>query len=244
MPDRSPVSLLQQLVRIPSGNPRGAPRPAEAAIGAAVAGWLRDAGLEVELQAVLPGRPNVLGRVRGRDRSRVFLLESHLDTVETDGMTAPPFAAEIREGRLFGRGACHAKGPLAAMMLAMAELARGAAPPVDVLLAAVMDEGWRPSRPGTAAAGEPYVVDYAMATDPAEPVVRQLEEAVRRAGRPAEIRGVHYGTDASKLARAGIPAVVFGPGSIRQAHSADEWIELRQVDEAAAFLAATIRAFA
>jgi len=38
--------------------------------------------------------------------------------------------------------------------------------------------------------------------------------------------------------------VVFGPGSIRQAHSADEWIELRQVDEAAVFLAATIRAFA
>jgi acetylornithine deacetylase len=110
MPDRSSASLLQQLVRIPSVNPRGAPSPAEAAIGAAVAGWLRDAGLEVELQTVLPGRPNVLARVRGRDRSRVFLLESHLDTGETDGMTIPPFAAEIREGRLFGRGACDAKG--------------------------------------------------------------------------------------------------------------------------------------
>jgi len=93
--------------------------------------------------------------------------------------------------------------------------------------------------PGTVAVGESYVVDYAMATDPAEPVVRQLEEAVRRAGRPAEVRGVNCGTDASKLARAGIPAVMFGPGSIRQAHSADEWIELRQVDQAAA-----IRAFA
>ena len=67
-------------------------------------------------------------------------LESHLDTVETDGMTVSPFAAEIREGRLFGRGACDAEGPLAAMMLAMAELARGAPPPVDVMLAAVMDE--------------------------------------------------------------------------------------------------------
>ena len=377
MPDQSSAFLLQQLVRIPSVNPRGVPSPAEAAIGAAVAGWLRDAGLEVELQAVLPGRPNVLGRVRGRDRSRVFLLESHLDTVETDGMAVPPFAAEIREGRLFGRGACDAKGPLTAMMLTMADLAHGAPPPVDVLLAAVMDEEhqyrgvtallergepfaaavvgepteldlvvahkgcvrfavtthgrachssnpwegenaimrmaevlafirrtlepealamrhpwvgpatvcvslinggsainavpasatihldrrvlpgeepmavWAAYRdrlegfaPGAVAVGEPSVVDYAMATDPAEPVVRRLEEAVRRTGRPAEVRGVNYGTDGSKLARAGIPAVVFGPGSISQAHSADEWIELRQVDEAAAILAATIRAFA
>jgi len=107
-------------------------------------------------------------------------------------------------------------------------------------LAAVVEE----LAPGTVAVGEPSVVDYAMATDPAEPVVRQLEEAVRHAGRPAAIRGVNYGTDASKLARAGIPAVVFGPGSIRQAHSADEWIELRQVEEAATILATTIRAFA
>ena len=376
MPDRSSASLLQQLVRIPSVNPRGGPSPAEAAIGAAVAGWLRDAGLEVELQTVLPGRPNVLARVRGRDRSRIFLLESHLDTVETDGMTIPPFAAEIREGRLFGRGACDAKGPLAAMMLAMAELASGAPPPVDVMLAAVMDEEhqfggvtallargesfaaavvgepteldlvvahkgclrfgvtthgrachssnpwegenaimrmaevlefirralepealatrhpwvgpatvcvsligggsainavpasctihldrrilpgeepmavWAAYRarleafaPGTVSVGEPYLVDYAMATDPAEPVAQQLEAAIRRAGRAAEVRGVNYGTDASKLARAGIPAVVFGPGSIRQAHSAEEWIELRQVDEAAAILVAVVRAF-
>ena len=83
-----------------------------------------------------------------------------------------------------------------------------------------------------------------MDTDPASPIVRALEGAVRGIGRPAAVRGVSYGTDASKLARAGIPSVVFGPGSIRQAHSADEWIELRQVEEAATILVRTIRAFA
>src|SRR5512137_489324 len=134
------TSLLQRLVAIPSVNPRDTASPAEADMAEFVAGWLRGAGVEVETQTVLPGRPNVLGRVRGRDGSRTVLLESHLDTVEIDGMTASPFGAEIREGRLHGRGACDAKGPLAAMMLAVAALARDAPPPLDVLLAAVMDE--------------------------------------------------------------------------------------------------------
>jgi len=371
------TSLLQRLVAIPSVNPRDTDSPAEAGMADFVAAWLRGAGVEVEIQTVLPGRPNVLGRVRGRDRSRIVLLESHLDTVEIDGMTASPFGAEIREGRLYGRGACDAKGPLAAMMLALAALARDAPPPVDVMLAGVMDEehryrgvtallergepfaaaivgeptdldliiahkgcvrftvtthgrachssnpwegdnaimgmadllafirraiepealatshprvgpatvcvsliqggsavnsvpatctiyldrrtlpgeeplavwaGYRDRlqaiAPGKITVCEPYLVDYAMDTDPASPIVRALEGAVRGIGRPAAVRGVSYGTDASKLARAGIPSIVFGPGSIRQAHSADEWIELRQVEEAATILVRTIRAFA
>jgi acetylornithine deacetylase len=98
--------------------------------------------------------------------------------------------------------------------------------------------------PGKITVNEPYVLDYAMDTDPAAPVVRVLADAVRNTGRAAANRGVSYGTDASKLARAGIPSVVFGPGSIRQAHSADEWIELRQVEAAADILAPAILAFA
>ena len=45
-----------------------------------------------------------------------------------------------------------------------------------------------------------------------------------------------YGTDASTIAEAGIPAVVFGPGDIAQAHTKDEWVELTQVDQAAEIL--------
>jgi acetylornithine deacetylase len=59
------------------------------------------------------------------------------------------------------------------------------------------------------------------------PWVRQF---LRSAGqsRPA---GVHYYCDASVLARGGIPSVVFGPGDIAQAHTADEWISLAQLDQ-------------
>lgn len=51
-----------------------------------------------------------------------------------------------------------------------------------------------------------------------------------------EIHAVPYGTDASTIRQAGIPAVVFGPGDIAQAHTKDEWVELAQVEQAAEIL--------
>ncbi len=51
-----------------------------------------------------------------------------------------------------------------------------------------------------------------------------------------EVLAVPFGTDASSIAQAGIPAVVFGPGDIAQAHTKDEWIELNQIDRAAEIL--------
>ena len=47
-----------------------------------------------------------------------------------------------------------------------------------------------------------------------------------------EVMAVPYGTDASTLAEAGIPAVVFGPGDIAQAHTCDEWVPLDEVEQA------------
>jgi acetylornithine deacetylase len=52
-------------------------------------------------------------------------------------------------------------------------------------------------------------------------------------GRTPEITGVPFGTDAGPLGESGLPAVVFGPGDIAQAHTKDEWIELDQVRMAA-----------
>ena len=49
-----------------------------------------------------------------------------------------------------------------------------------------------------------------------------------------------YGTNASVFAAAGVPSVVFGPGSIAQAHTADEWIDVAEVGKAAAILAALV----
>ena len=57
-----------------------------------------------------------------------------------------------------------------------------------------------------------------------------------------EVRGSHqvgpvpYGTDASTLAEAGIPAVVFGPGNIDQAHTCDEWVDVEEVEMASEIL--------
>jgi acetylornithine deacetylase len=55
--------------------------------------------------------------------------------------------------------------------------------------------------------------------------------------------GVPFGSDASKLSRAGIPAVVFGPGSINQAHAVDEFVELAQVEEAQRFYRSFIESY-
>jgi acetylornithine deacetylase len=68
-------------------------------------------------------------------------------------------------------------------------------------------------------------------------------ELVERLGRSIdavvgrhEVHAVPYGTDASTISQAGIPAVVFGPGDIAQAHTKDEWIDLSQLEPAAEIL--------
>jgi acetylornithine deacetylase len=64
------------------------------------------------------------------------------------------------------------------------------------------------------------------------PLVRQF---LRCAGQRRPV-GVHYFCDAAVLAAGGIPSVVFGPGDIAQAHTADEWLALSQLDLARARL--------
>ena len=50
------------------------------------------------------------------------------------------------------------------------------------------------------------------------------------------VHSVPFGTDASRVTVAGVPAVVFGPGDIAQAHTKDEWIDLSQLEPAAEIL--------
>ncbi len=84
----------------------------------------------------------------------------------------------------------------------------------------------------------PFVVDPALGTDPAAPIVRQLAPVTRAIVGAAPLVGVPFGTDASKLSQAGIPTVVFGPGSIDVAHTWEEYVELAEVARAAEILAA------
>lgn len=117
-----PVALARAMVATPSVNPdleAGGAGEGEAARLAA--SWLEGWGYRVDLREVAPGRWNVVGR---RGAGRPFLLNGHLDTVGVEGMTVPPFAGEVRDGRLVGRGACDMKGGVGALLAAAAALAR------------------------------------------------------------------------------------------------------------------------
>src|SRR5947199_10782332 len=133
------INLLQQLVSIKSINPDlVADGPGEGEIAGFVANWLTKAGLEVEIDEPEPGRPNVIGIVRGTGGGRSLLLNAHMDTVGVVGMERPhdPF---VKDNRLYGRGAYDMKGGLAAIMAAVAVASqrnlRG-----DVIVTAVVDE--------------------------------------------------------------------------------------------------------
>jgi len=367
--------LLRQLVAIPSVNPALQEGAGEGALAEFVAAHLRDLGASVQMQDVHPGRPNVIGRLRGGDTARRLVLEAHLDTVQTTGMTVEPFGGEIRAGRLYGRGACDTKASLAAMLLAMRAL-RDSPPACEVLLAALVDEevtfsgaralaasgiraagaivgeptdlrlviahkgvvrfhvevvgraahsaapaegvnaiegmmriidslhgesaaarahpltgpptvcvtqiqggsgantvperctihvdrrvipgehpemAYRDLRdrivrasaafPGQIVVHEPYLLDDPMETAPDSPVVRALATALTAATGRADLVGVPYATDASALAAAGIPCVVFGPGSLRDAHTASESVSLAEVAQAAEILVHAARSF-
>ena len=118
------VDLLQQLVRIPSVNPDNAPGTAdtgEETLAVFLSGWLESIGARVSLEEIRPGRPNLIARFAPRDGRPRILLGPHLDTVGVAGMTVDPFGGEIRDGRLWGRGASDTKGPMAAMLWALHE---------------------------------------------------------------------------------------------------------------------------
>ncbi len=118
------VELAQALVRIPSVNPDGEPgtdRTGEEACAIYLQDFLSSLGAQVHLQPVLPGRPNVVAGFPVTGDKPRLLFAPHTDTVSVVGMTIDPFGGEIREGRLYGRGACDTKGPMAAMLWALRE---------------------------------------------------------------------------------------------------------------------------
>jgi acetylornithine deacetylase/succinyl-diaminopimelate desuccinylase-like protein len=158
------VRLLADLISIESVNPslKGGQR-GEAALAEYVTEYMARLGLEVRSQPVLPGRANVLGRLEGKGPG--LILEAHMDTVTLEPMPEA-LAPRIRDGRVYGRGACDTKGSLAAMLYALKLLREHAAGEhARVLMAATVDEevAFRgvlalvDSRPGAGAAvvGEP-----------------------------------------------------------------------------------------
>lgn len=119
---RSVVDLLCELIAQPSVNPRlaplGAPEAGEQRVTQWLARFAADAGWRWGLQWVEPGRSNFFALIPGR-RGDTLLWEVHQDTVSVQGMTVHPFEATVRDGRVYGRGACDVKGSMAAMLAAL-----------------------------------------------------------------------------------------------------------------------------
>jgi acetylornithine deacetylase len=162
----SVVKLLRDLVAIDSVNPSLVPGAAgEGPIAAAVADHLRRIGLDVEIQEVAPGRPNVIGVLEGRARGRSLMFCGHVDTVGVEGMSRP-FDPIERDGRLYGRGSQDMKGGVAAMIDSARVLARDGLHAGRLIVAAVIDEEYESI--GADALVTRWRADAAVVTEPTD----------------------------------------------------------------------------
>jgi acetylornithine deacetylase/succinyl-diaminopimelate desuccinylase family protein len=368
MPLSALIETLASLIHIESVNPAYNPESSEAEIQRYVLNFFRSRGIQVCEQEVLQGRSNVIAKIPGKDSARRIVFEAHCDTAAVDGMKIRPFDSEIRDGRMYGRGACDTKAGLAAMMHAIADLNHmDAQPRCEVWVASTVDEEhsyrgvlkicenlkavaavvseptemkmaiaskgclrWRVTVKGKAAhsskpnlgmnaielmasvvqsledhsrelnalkhplvgsptlnigriqggtqvnvvpeacwieidrrliPGEmpeevfrsyrelfnglqasiphlewsmqaPMLEDGPMETPAESPIVSCARRVLKQAGLDDCAIGVPFGSDASKFARAGVPSIVLGPGSIDQAHTSDEYVALEEVEKA------------
>jgi acetylornithine deacetylase/succinyl-diaminopimelate desuccinylase family protein len=136
--------LLRELIARPSVNPAFVPAGDVHAGERRVADFITDvaraAGLDVERRNVLPGRPNVIARLAPTGTARhCILLAPHLDTVPA---ADKQFVPRLKNGRLFGRGASDTKGSIAAMLVALSEIAASPNRPreTEIVFAGLMDE--------------------------------------------------------------------------------------------------------
>ncbi len=81
----------------------------------------------------------------------------------------------------------------------------------------------------------PMLVDAGLETSTDAAIVQVARSTLSAMGLDGTATGVPFGSDASKLARIGIPSIIFGPGDIDQAHAAVEYVDLGQVELAARF---------
>jgi acetylornithine deacetylase/succinyl-diaminopimelate desuccinylase-like protein len=125
-----PVETLQQLIRTPSVNPMGRPLTepihGEGRLTDLLGDICQTQGWPYSHQLVHPERFNLLALIKGspspQDGGELIVWDVHQDTVPVDGMTVDPFGGDVRDGRVYGRGACDVKGSMAAMLAALSRL--------------------------------------------------------------------------------------------------------------------------
>jgi acetylornithine deacetylase/succinyl-diaminopimelate desuccinylase-like protein len=137
------ISICQTLIRIPSVN-FGDGRGDEAAVAAKVVELFAEVGIEARIYESAPGRCNVVANISGENPQRSGLVvHGHLDVVPADAKdwSVDPFAAEIRDGMIWGRGAVDMKNTDAMIIAIFRMWARkGIKPPRNIVLAFFADE--------------------------------------------------------------------------------------------------------
>ncbi|HEY7483824.1 MAG TPA: M20/M25/M40 family metallo-hydrolase [Streptosporangiaceae bacterium] len=148
--------ICAELIRFDTTN-RGDGGGTERAAAEYVAGQLAEAGVEPNVVESAPGRTSVLARIPGADPSRdALLVHGHLDVVPADPAEwkVHPFAGEVADGCVWGRGAVDMKGTCAMTLAVVRDWAHnGVRPPRDIVLAFLADEE------ATGAFGSRYVVE-------------------------------------------------------------------------------------
>ncbi len=226
----------------------GDPPRQEAALQEHLAARLAGAGAEVDLfepdaaalagAPLVPegldfaGRPQLIATLRGRGGGRSLLFNGHVDVVSPEPRsewTSPPFTPEVRDGRLYGRGACDMKGGIAAMTLAAETIAHaGVALAGDLIVATNTDEE-SSGAGGTALVRRGLRADAGIVTEPTDSrtwvACRGSEYGVIRvAGRPghAEVRHPHWRHGGAVNAIEKAAVVLDAIASLRATWAADE----------------------
>ncbi|MGI8677676.1 MAG: M20/M25/M40 family metallo-hydrolase [Jatrophihabitans sp.] len=148
------ADLLVELIRINTSNPTHPERPA----AEWVAEKLDEVGIDSQIIESEPGRASTIARIQGSDDSRApLLIHGHLDVVPADASewSVDPFAGEVKDDFVWGRGAIDMKDMDAMTLALVREWARaGRRPPRDIVLAFVSDEEAGGRR------GAHYLVDH------------------------------------------------------------------------------------
>jgi acetylornithine deacetylase/succinyl-diaminopimelate desuccinylase-like protein len=140
------LRFSRELIRIPTVNTgdRATIGDGEARAARLIQGYLHEVGFETHYVEPVPGRGNVVARLAGSDPTRgALVLHAHLDVVpaEADDWTYPPFAAEIHDGALHGRGALDLKTYAAVLLATARHLVReDIVPGRDLVFAFFADE--------------------------------------------------------------------------------------------------------
>ncbi|KAF2019462.1 acetylornithine deacetylase [Aaosphaeria arxii CBS 175.79] len=136
-----PIKLTQQLVQINSANPGmgSIPGPGETELARYIAAWLEHRDIEAHWVEPTKGRPSIVGVSRGTGKGKSLMFNGHIDTVTLGGYEGDPLSGEIKDGKIYGRGAADMKCGIAASMVALAK-SKQLRLAGDVIFAGVADE--------------------------------------------------------------------------------------------------------